>query len=180
MSKPWFIGTVSNQEVCGVSAEVTVDSAAEESVCPAGWGEHFGTQPVPAEQQTTFVNASGGRIAHYGSRKVVLAATSSKNLAINFQVTDVKKPLLAVSRLIEHGNVVQFGPRPGDSYIQSVSTGDKLLLERRGNSWVIPGKLAEAGFEGWGEGPGENQNSHELPWNEVYAPGPLPSETLDK
>ena len=61
---------------------------------------------------------------------------------MNFQVTDVQKPLLAVSRLIEQGNIVQFGKRPGESYIQHISTGEKLQLERRGNSWVIPGPLA--------------------------------------
>ena len=92
----------------------------------------------------TFVNASGGAISHYGSRKVVVSSAGGRNLEMIFQVTDVKKPLLAVSRLIERGNVVQFGPRPGDNFIQSVTTGDKLQLERRGNSWVIPGQLAAA------------------------------------
>ena len=148
-SCPWFIGSVGESDVCAVSTDVTVDSAAEESVCPSSWGTQFGLHPVPAEQQMAFVNASGGRIAHYGSRKVVVEAASGKHLAMNFQVTDVKKPLLAVSRLIEHGNVVQFGQRPGESYIQNISTGDKLFLERRGNSWVIPGKLAAAPAAGF-------------------------------
>ena len=142
-----FIGKVSDSsDVCRVSTEVTVDSAAEESVCPASWGDHFGTDPVTDEQQMTFVNASGGRIAHHGSRRVVVVAPSGENLAMKFQVTDVRKPLLAVSRLCEQGNIVQFGPRPGDSFVQNVSDGHKLLLERRGNSWVIPGKLATSGF----------------------------------
>ena len=122
--------------------EITVDSAAEESVCPAEWGQQFGLEPVPPERRMTFVNASGGHIQHHGSRRVVVSAVSGQQLAMNFQVTDVQKPLLAVCRLIEQGNVVQFGKRPRESYIQNSSTGEKLQLERRGNSWVIPGKLA--------------------------------------
>ena len=90
----------------------------------------------------TFVNASGGHIKHHGSRRVIVSAVTGQQLAMNFQVTDVQKSLLAVSRLIEQGNIVQFDKRPGDSFIQNMSSGDKLLLERRGNSWVIPGTLA--------------------------------------
>ena len=143
--EPLSVCSIDEQDVCGVSTEVTVDSAAEESVCPAHWAQQFGVQPVPKGRQISLVNASGGKIAHYGSRKVVMATTSGQNLDMTFQVTDVKKPLLAVSRLCERGNLVQFGPRPEDNFIQSVSTGDKILLRRRGNSRVIPGELADGG-----------------------------------
>ena len=75
------------------------------------------------------------------------AAETGQNLEMNFQVTDVKKPLLAVCRLCERGNIVQFGPEPCHNFVQSVTTGDKLMLQRRGNSWVLPGELAAgAGF----------------------------------
>ena len=138
-----FIGPVEKQ-VCAVTSEVTVDSAAEESVCPKSWGDHFGLVPAKPGEHMTFINANGGRIAHHGSRKVIVNSTAGQQLSMNFQVTDVQKPLLAVSRLIEQGNVVQFGKRPGHSYIQNLETGEKLLLERRHNSWVIPGKLADS------------------------------------
>lgn len=136
------------EDVCGVSAEITVDSAAEESVCPATWAEQFGLDPVPKDRQIGLVNASGGKIQHYGSRRVVMtAAETGQRLEMNFQVTDVKKPLLAVCRLCERGNIVQFGPEPCHNFVQSVTTGDKLMLQRRGNSWVLPGELAAgAGF----------------------------------
>ena len=65
---------------------------------------------------------------------------------MNFQVTDVRKPLIAVSRLCEQGNRVQFGPNDDDNFIQNVVNGQKLHLERRGNSWVISGKLAAVDF----------------------------------
>ena len=70
------------------------------------------------------------------------AAEGGKTLEMGFQVTNVRKPLLAVSRLCEEGNVVQFGPDPKDNFIRNVSTGEKIHLKRRGNSWVLPGELA--------------------------------------
>ena len=142
--KQEFVGSICQPcqpEVCGVSTDVTIDSAAEESVCPKEWGQQFGLQPVPEKSQVSYVNASGGHINHYGSRKVVIDSSAGK-LGMKFQVTDVKKPLLAVARLCEHDNIVQFGPRPDDCFVQNISTGSKLPIERRGNSWVIPGKLA--------------------------------------
>ena len=137
-----FVGAVEGGDICAIGTEVTVDSAAEGSVCPAGWGQQFGLEPVAPERRMTFVNASGGRIEHHGSRRVIISSVTGKKLSMNFQVTDVQKPLLAVSRLIEQGNIVQFGKLPGHSFIQNIASGEKLLLERRGNSWVIPGALA--------------------------------------
>ena len=61
--------------VCGVATEITVDSAAEESVCPLHWAEQFGLDPVQPGRKMNFVNASGGRINHWGSRKVLMHAT---------------------------------------------------------------------------------------------------------
>ena len=126
--------------------EITVNSAAEESVCPRGWAEQFGMKPVEPGKEMKLVNASGGRIAHWGSRRVqVHAAGVGRPLDIGFQVTDVKKPLLSVRRLCEQGNVVQFGQDSQNSFVMNVETGDRIPLERRGNSWVIPSKFAQPG-----------------------------------
>lgn len=132
-------------EVCGVITEITVDSAAEESVCPRGWADQFGLHPVTKGQELKLVNASGGKIHHYGSRKVAIQAAGAGRLVeMGFEVTDVKKPLLAVSRICEKGNVVQFGPEPRHNYIMNIATGERLFMKRRGNSWVLPGEIAEA------------------------------------
>ena len=135
-------------EICNLATEVTVDSAAEESVCPLNWAKQFGLTPVAKGCEMGLVNASGGKISHLGSRKVVMhAAEDGRALEMTFQVTDVKKPLLAVSRLCERGNLVQFGPEPHQNFVQNVSTGVRLALKRRGNSWVLPGEFAqEYGF----------------------------------
>ena len=75
----------------------------------------------------------------------VQAAGVERALGIGLQVTDVKKPLLSVRRLCEQGNVVQFGQDARNSYVMNVATGDRIPLQRRGNSWVIPGEFAQPG-----------------------------------
>ena len=57
----------------GEWTEITVDSAAEESVCPKSWGQQFGI--LPAERKLRLVNASGGNIEHHGRREVTIQAT---------------------------------------------------------------------------------------------------------
>jgi hypothetical protein len=129
--------------------EITVDSAAEESVCPQGWCREFGTKE--AMKKLKFVNASGGEMGHYGERianfKVV--GKDSGVMSLNFQVSDVQKPLVAVRRITEKGNIVQFGPREEDSFIQNKATGLRINMVKKGGSYVIPAEmLLEEGFQG--------------------------------
>ena len=63
-------------------------------------------------------------------------------MGMEFQVSDVRKPLAAVWRIAEKGNVVQFGPRDGDNYIQNINSGEKIWLKRKGGSYVM-----EVGFQ---------------------------------
>ena len=138
-------------DICALRTEITVDSAAEESVCPQGWAAHFGLSPVPKGQGMKLVNASGGEIMHYGSRRVAFQpkaldapnASGGTLMSMGFQVTDVKKPLLAVAQICSKGNVVQFGPEGHQNYIQNVKTGEKVFMKRKGNSYVLTGDLAE-------------------------------------
>ena len=56
----------------GDNTEITVDSGAEESVCPWDWGLHFGTKPI--EGWMNFRDASGNPIEHYGKRDVLVTS----------------------------------------------------------------------------------------------------------
>ena len=62
------------QFVGGEKTTITVDSGAEESVCPWDWGERlFGTQQSNEHMQLK--NASGGTIHHWGKREVRVTST---------------------------------------------------------------------------------------------------------
>ncbi len=65
-------------------------------------------------------------------------------IGLNFQVTDVEKPLLAVRRLVEKGNMVQFGPTRGRTkYITNVETGKTIKMEKRGGPFAIKANFAK-------------------------------------
>ena len=137
---------IDDVEVAQVQTEITVDSAAEESVCPQAWAAGFGLQA--ADRQLKLVNASGGRIEHFGKRAVSFNPMDGqgRTMEANFEVTNVRKPLMAVARMVDAGNLVQFGPKPEDNYIQHVGTKEKVYMKRKGNSFVIRGELADAPF----------------------------------
>ena len=59
--------------VGGGKAEITVDSGAEENVCPWEWGSQFEVRP--ADRWMNFRNASGGKIEHYGHRDVEVTSS---------------------------------------------------------------------------------------------------------
>ena len=128
--------------------EITIDSAAEESVCPRDWCEEFGTKGP--EKWLKFVNASGGAMGHYGERtaQFKVEGENSAVMSLNFQVSDVQKPLAAVRRIAEKGNIVQFGPRGEDNFIVNIKGGEKVMMARKGGSYVIPAEMVmeEQGF----------------------------------
>ena len=88
-------------DVAQVSTEITIDSAAEESVCPQKWAESFGLQAV--DRPLKLVNASGGRIEHFAERAVSfnLENGDGRTMEAKFEVTNVRKPLVAVARMVE-------------------------------------------------------------------------------
>ncbi len=49
-------------------------------------------------------------MGHWGSRGVNFKADESGMMGLEFQVSDVAKPLAAVCRIAEKGNKVRFGP----------------------------------------------------------------------
>ena len=95
------------REICNVvkgvwekqgAGEITVDSAAEESVCPEDWERGFGLKAVEKGREMKFRNASGGKMNHYGSRAATFRTDDGKGrmMGMDFQVSDVRKPLAAV------------------------------------------------------------------------------------
>ena len=108
--------------------KITVDSGAAESVWPDGLMPEIQTKPSMGSQTgVTCVAASGNRMPNLGEKKVHFKTTDGLNSSITFQVTKVKKPLAAVSKITEKGNWVCFGP--SEACIENVATGKRTNLE---------------------------------------------------
>ena len=93
-----------------------------------------------------FRTASGGAMRHYGSRLASFTAKDGQEdrmMGLDFQVSDVRKPLAAVWRIAEKGNIVQFGPTDADCFIQNIRSKEKVGLRRKGGSYVMAVDFAE-------------------------------------
>jgi hypothetical protein len=115
--------------------KVTVDSGAEASVWPASsvsWDNVYETED--SRKGIGFVAANGTRMENYGGMKVKFEK-DGKRKAMDFQVTDCKKPLASVAKIIEKGNRVVFDE--DDSYILNKATGEKIKLERERGTFVM-------------------------------------------
>ena len=122
-----------------------MDSGAEESVWPAGWFEEEPLRTSGIEPKK-FVAANGQRMAHYGSKQGRFCKKDSDDsqvMSLNFEVTDVTRPLVAVRRIVEHGNDVCFDEHGGR--IVNRAKGTSIPLERKGGCYVLNVELlAEA------------------------------------
>ena len=126
------------------TTEIVVDSAADESVCPWEWAKAFPTREVPAGMRMRLKNASGGKIQHYGEKIIHFqTGDDDKVKGMKFQVCDVQRPLAAVWRMVEKGNVVRFGPKVEDNYILNPSTQEKVMLRRKGRSFVLDAEMVK-------------------------------------
>jgi hypothetical protein len=126
--------------------DIVVDSAADESCWPKGHGDAFETKP--SRRKISLRTANGGEMGHYGEKEVTFRSGGGDEVVgLRFQVTDVKKPLLAVRRLVERGNRVSFGPEPSENYVENIMTGRKIMMEKRGGAFIIRANFVkEMGF----------------------------------
>jgi hypothetical protein len=118
--------------------DIIVDSAADESCWPAGQGDAFPT--VPSSKRMILKTANGGDMGHYGQKEVLFKCggiEGKEPMGLTFQVTDVRKPLLAVRRLVEKGNKVVLAGGEGESYIYNELSKVKVPIKKKGGSFVI-------------------------------------------
>ena len=129
--------------------ELVVDSAADESCWPIGVGDAFPTKQ--SKRNILLKTAYGGEMVHYGEKCVTFTHDGDGGkevVGLKFQVTDVRKPLLAVRRRVEHGSVVSLeqGTRTATSSIRPRSHPHDL------EGWLVrdQGQVHEIGFVGFG------------------------------
>jgi len=117
--------------------KVTIDSGAEASIWPATHVSWKNVKPTEESRKGIgFVAANGSRMQNYGGTQVKFEK-DGKVKAMNFEVTDCKKPLASVARIVDQGNKVVFDE--GESYILNKKTGEKIMLERERGTFVMTG-----------------------------------------
>ena len=129
--------------------DIIVDSAADESCWPVGQGDAFPTKA--ASRKMILRTANGGDMEHYGEKEVIFkyeGGETADPVGLKFQVTDVRKPLLAVRRLVEKGNKVVLAGGDGESYIMNEATGVKIPIKKKGGSFVIEAHFVSRVFAG--------------------------------
>ena len=97
-------------------------------------------------KRLSFVDASGGKMGHYGEKKVTFrAGKDGEVVSMAFQASDVQKPIVSVRRMVEKGHTVQFGPEDKDNFIENIASGKKLYMARKGGSYVIKADFVAQG-----------------------------------
>ena len=106
---------------------ITMDSGATDSVAPASSATNVPmVESVGSKAGATYEVANGEIIHNFGQKDCVLAAEGSSPQLLSFQVCDVHKPLLSVSKLNAAGKAVLF--HPAWSYIEDLKTGERINL----------------------------------------------------
>ena len=73
---------------------------------------------------------------------------SKDPIELKFQVTDVRKPVLAVRKLVEKGNKVVFAGDDEESYIMNKATKVKIPVKKKGGAFVIEAHFVKRFFFG--------------------------------
>jgi hypothetical protein len=111
----------------------TVDSGAAETVCKKSDAADFPTIYGGSESLTKYIMPNGEIVENDGDVKVKTA--EGEKFIVRTQLTDVRKPLMSVSKVCDEGNIVVFKQNGG--YIQSEKTGKKTSFSREGNVYAL-------------------------------------------
>ena len=123
---------------------ITVDSGAAESVWPENYRQEIPLlQADQAKASSRYVAANGEVMTNKGRKLVHFRTGGEKSIkAMEFQVTQVKKPLASVRRIVERGNKVVFSKE--GSYIEAPDGRRTQLVEHNGTFALESAYVEEA------------------------------------
>jgi hypothetical protein len=117
-----FIGGIGTAS----SSCITIDSGAGVSVWPSHW--RCPGKVVKEGQKTRLEAANGTPIRQYGKKRIPFEVNETRRCGeMDFIVTDVTKPLAAVSAIVDAGNRVVFCKE--GSFIENIKTGENISLK---------------------------------------------------
>ena len=123
-------GAVDNALPKSACTEYAVEATLPESVC----SEYPLEATSKSQSGVGFKGANGSHIKHYGQRRFRVKTSAGSNMNTTWELTDVRKPLISASRLLErevHKLVLDEKPR-----IQR-KNGDAIPLERTGSLFAV-------------------------------------------
>ena len=138
----FHVGTQENEENV---VEGIVDSGAAESVAPAS----ISAEPAVADPATAhqcYITADWTSVFNQGAKTVIGTPKEGQRLCMKYQIANVTKPLMSVSKICDKGNVVIVEASGG--YIKHLVSGRRTGFERRGGVYVLPTTVAgeQGGF----------------------------------
>ena len=113
----------------------TVDSGAAETVCKKSDAKDFPTIYGGSESLTKYIMPNGEIVENDGEKHLKVKTAEGEKFIVRTQLTDVRKPLMSVSKVCDEGNIVVFKQNGG--YIQSETTGKKTSFSREGNVYAL-------------------------------------------
>jgi len=125
---------------------IAVDSGATETVVSS---ENAKSVPTVSGQASKagvkYSTANGEVLDNEGEKHMVMSSAEGVIRAITAQVTEVNKPLLSVSKMVNAGYTVTFSPE--GSYLYDGYTGEGMdLVESKGLYWVETWMKRSSGF----------------------------------
>ena len=118
-----------------IEIEITVDSGACETVMPASLCSCISITKSSTSHGAEYEVANGQTLPNLGERRcqmMTIGSASAKKIV--FQVADVHKPLLSISRCADLGFNCHLGETGG--YLEDRVTGETIPLQRRDNLYV--------------------------------------------
>ena len=116
--------------------EVTVDSGACETVMPTDLCKQIPLMQSLLSHGAEYEVANGESIPNLGERRCLLMTLGAKDpKKITFQVADVHKPLLSISRCADMGYTCHLGKHGG--YLEDTETGEQVPLQRKNDLYVM-------------------------------------------
>ena len=116
--------------------QVLVDSGAAASVIPLGLLDDYQVVEGDGKRNgVTYMTADGGEIPNLGEQRVDFKTFEGHEGAIDFQVADVKRPLLSVTSVTKRGSTVVFDE--GGGHITSPNGDRRIRFHRRAGVYVL-------------------------------------------
>ena len=115
---------------------ITIDSRAAESVIPPDMLQGVPTRPSPGSRAGAHcIAANGARMPNLGEKHVKFRTGEGLSSSVFFQVTQTRKPLASVSKIVKKGNRVVFGT--DRSYIETLQTGKQIELTEENGTYHL-------------------------------------------